>query len=403
MTTTSKVPEGEVLASADGETRQVPVASNTKDETTTDSEATASKATTSAASPLETANSAAPVEAPTVKAKTLENPVLPSSDELAKMLDGTGGKETPSGVVPLPLDGTTSGNKVNLADFKGTVDTNDEIPSQQVLRTIETYTVFGRDGKSHPFKSLYAGHNVARRVLVIFIRHFFCGSCQEYIRLLSASITPEALLGLPVSTFITVVGCGSPKLIDAYVEQTKCAFPVYADPTCKLYQELGMTRTLSLGARPAYLQNTSLAHSIVSGLYQGLKQVKTGLALQAGEVSQVGGEFLFEPASKSLETPISSPIRESGKELGTNDGETGAVEEKCVTWCHRMRTTRDHVEIPELMEVLGIQGDGQPIGDAKKWQTALKSRKGTGLSLASQMSQRSSGSAQIGETTAITT
>jgi hypothetical protein len=41
------------------------------------------------------------------------------------------------------------------------------------------------------------------------------------------------------------------------------------------------------------------------------------------------------------------------------------------------------------MEVLGLEGDGTRIGDMKKWQKALKSRKGTGLSMASQMSRMS--------------
>ncbi|KAK5632095.1 hypothetical protein RRF57_007809 [Xylaria bambusicola] len=260
-------------------------------------------------------------------------------------------------------------------DFKGEVDTNNDIPSPKVLKTIENYTVFDHAGKTHPFKDLYSGHNVARRILVIFVRHFFCGNCQEYLRTLSASITPEALLGLPVSTFITVVGCGSYELIDHYVKETGCPFPVYADPTRRLYQELGMARTFAMGPRPAYLGDKTVAHTVVSGIMQGLRQVKTGLVTKMGDSRQVGGEFLFEPASGLVETPISTP-----------DGQNEAVEEKTVTWCHRMRTTRDHAEIPELMEVLGLDGNGQPTRDAKRWQKALSARKGTGLTMAGRMS-----------------
>ncbi|TGJ87028.1 hypothetical protein E0Z10_g1748 [Xylaria hypoxylon] len=271
---------------------------------------------------------------------------------------------------------------VNPPDFKGEVETNNEIPSPQVLKAIENYTVFDHVGKTHPFKSLYSGHNVARRILVIFIRHFFCGNCQEYLRTLTSSITPAALLGLPVSTFIAVIGCGSHELIDTYVKETGCPFPVYADPTRRLYQELGMVRTFNLGPRPAYLQNKSVAHTVVSGIVQGLKQVKTGLVTKMGDQRQVGGEFLFEPASRMLETPISTPLPDD-QERG------GAVEEKCVTWCHRMRTTRDHAEIPELMEILGLDGDGEPTQNLKRWQKALTARKGTGLTMASQMGRKS--------------
>lgn len=66
-------------------------------------------------------------------------------------------------------------NTAQPLDFEGELATNNEIPSRDTLRRIEDYVVLDRDGKSHPFKSLYTGTNVARRVLVIFVRHFFCG------------------------------------------------------------------------------------------------------------------------------------------------------------------------------------------------------------------------------------
>ncbi|KAI1497099.1 AhpC/TSA antioxidant enzyme-domain-containing protein [Biscogniauxia marginata] len=285
---------------------------------------------------------------------------------------------------------STYDETVNPLDFQGEVQTTHDLPTMQTLRTIENYTVLDRNGKSHPFKSLYTGHNVARRVLVIFVRHFFCGNCQEYLRTLSASITPDSLLQLPVSTFIAVIGCGSHELINTYIQETGCRFPVYADPTRRLYTELGMVRTLALGSRPAYLQNRSVAHTVITGIVQGLKQVKSGLVMKMGDQRQVGGEFLFEPASSTLDTPISTPQDEVDKRLDEDDKAnsimSAKVEEKRVTWCHRMRTTRDHAEIPELREVLGLEGDGTPIKDEKRWSRAVKTRKGTGVSMASQMS-----------------
>ncbi|KAI1112366.1 hypothetical protein F5Y14DRAFT_453187 [Nemania sp. NC0429] len=60
-------------------------------------------------------------------------------------------------------------------DFVGNVETDDEIPTPEVLRALENHTVLDSAGRTHPFKSLYSGTNVARRILVIFVRHFFCG------------------------------------------------------------------------------------------------------------------------------------------------------------------------------------------------------------------------------------
>lgn len=333
-------------------------------------EATTAKADTAPVA-KEEANTVTPA------ATTAPTPTLPTANN-----DATSTAIAPSSTSTAAA--TQKDDDVNPPDFQGEVETNNKLPSQETLRKLEDHTVLDADGKSHTFKSLYAGHNTARRVLIIFVRHFFCGNCQEYLRILSTSITPEALLRLPVSTFICVIGCGTPELIRSYIEETNCPFPLYADPTRRLYSELGMVRTLAMGQRPAYMQNRTLAQTIVSGVVQGLKQVKSGLALKSGDQRQVGGEFLFEPASMTLETPITTP------EAVDDKNRDGFVEEKRVTWCHRMRTTRDHVEIPELMEVLGLDGKGMPMPDfGKRWEKALKQRKGTGLSLASQMSRMS--------------
>jgi AhpC/TSA antioxidant enzyme len=158
-----------------------------------------------------------------------------------------------------------------------------------------------------------------------------------------------------------------------YQEATSCPFPIYADPTKRLYDELGMTRTLAMGSRPEYMRK-SLLSTMVMSVVQGLKQIKSGGATKGGDVHQVGGEFLFEPLSfaTSLENGVEPPTPITSLE---EDGE-----DKRVTWCHRMRNTRDHAEIPELREVLGLDGLGIPGRNSKRWDKAVGERKGTGLS-----------------------
>ena len=369
---------------------------------------------------------------------------------------------------------STGDNGVAALDFQGSVDSNNDLPSLATIKKIENYHVLDRDGKSHTFRSLYTGKHVARRVLIIFVRHFFCGvsswaltplgpllslhdkyqlthaletqQCQEYLRTLSASITPDALLRLPLSTFIAVVGCGDPQLIDMYAQATNCPFPIYADPTRKLYQELGMVRSLALGEKPAYTSKNIIKTSLDS-ILQGIKQIPKGLVNKAGDFKQIGGEFLFEPVDvqspvnvvpwEDMARTLERATRENNeaaaaaaemkrdssgsrletdsdeKETGVGSSNKGTIkkekkifggqghrpseasidgkheenegEEKRVTWCHRMKTTRDHVEIPELMEVLGLDGQGEPIKDSRRWSKALETRKGTGLSMAGRM------------------
>lgn len=62
-------------------------------------------------------------------------------------------------------------------DFEGEIETNNELPSLEQIRQLDDFVVLDKHGKSHTFKSLHSGANVARRVLIIFVRHFFCGVC----------------------------------------------------------------------------------------------------------------------------------------------------------------------------------------------------------------------------------
>lgn len=50
-----------------------------------------------------------------------------------------------------------------------------EVPSAETLRKVGDYKVLDREGKEHTFKSLVEGPDATERVLVLFVRHFFCG------------------------------------------------------------------------------------------------------------------------------------------------------------------------------------------------------------------------------------
>ncbi|EQL02973.1 fmHP [Ophiocordyceps sinensis CO18] len=219
-------------------------------------------------------------------------------------------------------------------DFEGELPTTNELPSPETINKIDDYIVLDAHGRTHTFQSLYGGRNAARRVLFVFVRHFFCGNCQEYLRSLSESVTPEALLQLPVSTVVVVVGCGNPNLIDMYVKATKCPFPVYTDPNASLYSELGMVKTLAMGPKPEYMRRPMIM-SVVESIGQGLRSVPSGLALKSGDHRQVGGEFLFEPVD--VVTPVVTPLDETPDPMGPRyggrgDDDSGPIEPKRGTW-----------------------------------------------------------------------
>lgn len=132
-----------------------------------------------------------------------------------------------------------------------------------------------------------------------------------------------------------------------YIDATGCPFPIYTDPSRKLFDTLGMIKTLAPGVRPAY-QRQSMASSVAASLVQGLKQLPTGLATRSGDHRQVGGEFLFEPVEPE------SPVPEISEGNEKDEAMQYGAEEKRVSWCHRMKTTRDHTEVPVLRKILGM-------------------------------------------------
>lgn len=69
-----------------------------------------------------------------------------------------------------------------------------------------------------------------------------------------------------------IVGHGDPAVIRTYIEETGCVFPIYTEPTRKLYTLFGMERNLRLGEKPEYTQQSVIsvvATSFVSALKWG--------------------------------------------------------------------------------------------------------------------------------------
>lgn len=113
---------------------------------------------------------AQPVNDPGDDAKNLEVPPTAPTDS-------TG---SPTASTTQGANNTTRETSIDVdtswpQDFTGAVATTNELPTQETLRKVDDYVVLDRDGRTHTFKSLYSGRNVARRMLIIFVRHFLCG------------------------------------------------------------------------------------------------------------------------------------------------------------------------------------------------------------------------------------
>lgn len=66
-------------------------------------------------------------------------------------------------------------------EFKDDVEVSNKLPSKGDLEKIAHLPVLDGSGEAHTFMSLHSSTTESRRVLIIFIRHFFCGvrHCQS--------------------------------------------------------------------------------------------------------------------------------------------------------------------------------------------------------------------------------
>lgn len=291
-------------------------------------------------------------------------------------------------------DRRSGGSRVDGVEIVGGVQVSDHVPTSAQLRKVADCAVYAADGTTRSFESLLheaadgvgaekpdvsrGGESKHRknRVLVVFVRHFFCGNCQEYIRTLTRTFDGnDKLSKLAHPTRVVIIGCGQPSLIPMYSAAAMASpsepssssstsstpsypFDVYADPTQQLYKRLGMIRTLRLGDhRPDYMPHrSSLFVTAFRSILQGIRSGKD--ATKGGDSKQVGGEFLFEfddgqaNADEVGDDGTDGKVKDRGSRQSSKGGEERGLEGWKVLWCHRMRNTRDHTEMKDLQSVL---------------------------------------------------
>jgi len=192
---------------------------------------------------------------------------------------------------------------------------SDPAPTSEALTSLSQHPLLSSTGAPTPLSTILA---TAPRTLLIFIRHFYCGSCQQYVARLSStpSLAPDSLSAHPKGTTkLIVVGCGDWSLMDQYKKDQNAPWEFYTDPTGEIYDKLGMIKSLAIGEKPEYIKEPMIStvfKSIVGAVRQG--------PLKGGDFRRIGGEFLW----------IDGSLR----------------------WCHRMKTTQGHLEVAQVEQLL---------------------------------------------------
>ncbi|KAF5856150.1 hypothetical protein ETB97_007833 [Aspergillus alliaceus] len=197
----------------------------------------------------------------------------------------------------------------------------DEVPTEKDLCEAYELDLQSANGEAVRFGELIAGKGDHITTIVIFIRHFFCAYDQDYVHVISRRLTESVLSTLPSPSGpaqVIIIGCGNPAAIVPYVAETSATFPIYTDPSGKIYEKLHMKKSISgITMPPSYTEK-----SFLRALGTASKQMfRSGLqALKGGGWGQNGGEWVFQ------------------------DG-------KCV-YVHRMKNVSDHLTADKLLKVI---------------------------------------------------
>ncbi|KIJ66908.1 hypothetical protein HYDPIDRAFT_85923, partial [Hydnomerulius pinastri MD-312] len=193
------------------------------------------------------------------------------------------------------------------------------LPTPRQLMDAASCFVIAENGLRLPFGELFRD----QKTIVIFIRHFWCPLCQDYMFSVSSNVDPKLLKQAGVN--LVVVGNGSYNMIKSYRQIFRTPFSVYTDPSLRLYKALGMTlRTMepkSQRKRGGYVR-----HGHMSGIAMVFKNaVRVGMPVweKGGDITQLGGEFVLGPGLTA-------------------------------SYAHRMPNTRSHAPIVRVLAAAGI-------------------------------------------------
>ncbi|KAK1232638.1 hypothetical protein PQX77_004200 [Marasmius sp. AFHP31] len=189
-------------------------------------------------------------------------------------------------------------------------------PTREQLEEASNLFVISESGVRTRFGQLWRD----QKTIVIFIRHFLCPLCQDYMISISRNVSPDVLKKERVK--LVVVGNGHYDLIRSYRRIFRTPFEVYTDPTLEIYVALGMTlRTVEKGPKAQYVR-----HGTIGGVGMVVANaIKTGMPVwkDHGKITQLGGEFILGPGVE-------------------------------YSFSHRMRFTRSHLPILDVVKEAGV-------------------------------------------------
>ncbi|XP_019372869.1 PREDICTED: thioredoxin-like protein AAED1 isoform X2 [Gavialis gangeticus] len=139
------------------------------------------------------------------------------------------------------------------------------------LRAAAQCLVQGADARRVRFGALFR----ARRAIVVFVRHFLCYACKEYV---------EDLAKIPKD------------FLQPFCNLTRYPHEMYVDPDLALYKILGMKRG---EAATSSAQSPHVKSNLLSGSIRSIWRAMTSPAFDLqGDPAQQGGTLILGPGSE---------------------------------------------------------------------------------------------------------
>ena len=207
-----------------------------------------------------------------------------------------------------------------------------ELPTAAQTIQAASLPLIREDGSTITFGSLFTTH----RTIVVFLRHFMCPYCQDYMSSLKTLVKPEMLSrGSDDASEqnnlvrLVVISSGAHALIRKYRKIFGLPFLVYTDPDLGIYKALGMGkgtfraghvhpdrvlppdmtspekllsdpagRAIDIPGNGTAKRGSYVKHSLLGGIAMVIvRSIKFGIPPWAdgGDIVQLGGEFVFGP------------------------------------------------------------------------------------------------------------
>ncbi|XP_036912072.1 peroxiredoxin-like 2C isoform X2 [Sturnira hondurensis] len=174
---------------------------------------------------------------------------------------------------------------------------------QPLAAAVAELPVLDAFGRRVPFGELFR----ERRAIVVFVRHFLCYTCKEYVEDLAK--IPKSLLQ-EANVTLTVIGQSSYHHIEPFCKLTGYCHEIYVDPERKIYERLGMKRGEeiissaqlkgTLNSSSSRGQSPHVKSNILSGSLSSLWRAVTGPLFDfQGDPVQQGGTLILGPACRS--------------------------------------------------------------------------------------------------------